>query len=86
MNPMPGGDVPGTQECKRMAIYLVKVPDGTERLVEGANRASARNHVANDVLQVSVAKQADLFRVAKAGGDVETAGEETPAAADDGDD
>lgn len=58
-----------------MAVYLVKSPDGKERLVDAANRASARNHVAKSVLDVAVAKQADLFRVAKAGGDIETAGE-----------
>lgn len=61
-----------------MAVYLVKSPDGAERLVEAANRASARNHVAKAVLDVAVAKQADLFRVAKAGGDIETAGEVVP--------
>jgi hypothetical protein len=63
-----------------MAVYLVKTPDGKERLVEAANRASARNHVARSALDVAVASQADLFRVAKAGGDIETAGAETPAA------
>lgn len=58
-----------------MAVYLVKDPTGKERLVDAANRASARNHVAKTVLDVAVAKQADLFRVAKAGGDIEAAGE-----------
>lgn len=67
-----------------MAVYLVKTPDGKERLVEAANRASARNHVAKSALEVAVAKQADLFRVAKAGGEIETAGEVVaePAAAE----
>jgi hypothetical protein len=62
-----------------MAVYLVKVPDGSERLVEAANQAQARNHVARSCLDVAVAKGADLFRVAKAGGDIETAGAEAAA-------
>lgn len=60
-----------------MAVYLVVQPDGKETLVDAANTASARNHVARQCLQVSVAKQADLFRVAKAGGEIATAGEVT---------
>lgn len=59
-----------------MAVYLVKDSGGTERLVDAANKASARNHVARDTITVEVAKQRDLFRVAQAGGDIETAGEE----------
>jgi hypothetical protein len=59
-----------------MAVYLVKQPDGKERLIDAANKASARNHAARTCIDVAVAKQADLFRVAKAGGEIETAGEE----------
>jgi hypothetical protein len=66
-----------------MPIYLVKAPTQppTEKLVDAANAASARNHVARQLVTSTVAKQADLFRVAKAGGDVEKAGDE-PAAAE----
>jgi hypothetical protein len=74
--PTPGGDVPGKHKETTMAVYLVKVPDGSERLVEAANKASARNHVARSCLDIAVAKQADLFRVAKANGEIETAGED----------
>lgn len=65
-----------------MPIYLVKPKEGegAERLVEAPNKASARNHVAKDTIAVEVAKQSDLFRVAKAGGDVEQAvADATPA-------
>lgn len=58
-----------------MATYLVTTPDGKERLVEAANQAGARNHVSRDSITVAVAKPADLFRVAKAGGEIEQAGE-----------
>ena len=54
-----------------MGIYLVTA-DGNERLIDAPNKASARNFVAKDTVAVAVAKQADLFRIAKAGGDVET--------------
>jgi hypothetical protein len=66
-----------------MPVYLVTAPTEppTEKLVEAANTASARNHVARHIVTAKVAKQADLFRVAKAGGDIETAGAE-PAAAE----
>jgi hypothetical protein len=67
-----------------MAVYLVKQPDDKERLVEAANKASARNHAARTCMTVMVAKQADLFRVAKAGGEIETAGEEPAEPAADG--
>jgi hypothetical protein len=74
-----------------MATYLVTTPDGKERLVEAANQAGARNHVSRDSIQVKVASPADLFRIAKAGGDIEQAGEspaaqpEPPAEGGDGD-
>ena len=56
-----------------MPVYLVTVPTNppTEKLVNAANTASARGHVARQVITVAVAKQADLFRIAKAGGDIE---------------
>jgi hypothetical protein len=61
-----------------MPVYLVTVPTEppTEKLVEAANTASARNHVARQMITATVAKQPDLFRIAKAGGDIETAGQE----------
>ena len=68
-----------------MPVYLVTAPTNppTEKLVEAANHMGARNHVAKQIITAAVAKQADLFRVAKAGGDIETAGAEAPAVADE---
>jgi hypothetical protein len=57
-----------------MAIYLVTGPDGKERLVDASTQAGARSHAARKDYKVTVASQADLFRIAKAGGDVEAAG------------
>jgi len=61
-----------------MPVYLVTADTEpkTEKLVEAANAASARNHVGRQIITAKVAKQADLFRVAKAGGDIETAGQD----------
>ncbi len=60
-----------------MTVYRIEVPNGgeaTERLVEAPNQASARNHVARSLFKVEPAKSADLFRLAKAGIELETAG------------
>ncbi len=59
-----------------MPVYLVTAPTEppTEKLVDAPNLASARNYVARQLLTVAVAKGPDLFRIAKAGGDMETAG------------
>jgi len=64
-----------------MAIYLVTTRVGDsfkERLVQAATRAGARNHVAKDMVDVAVASQATLFRIAKAGGALEEADADTP--------
>ena len=61
-----------------MPCYLVKdtgAKDGEpkDRLVEAANRASARNHVARNRFAVEVAQPADIQRVVLAGGTIEVA-------------
>jgi len=59
-----------------MPVYIVTAPTEpkTERLVEAPNAASARNHVARQLLAVNVARGPDLFRIAKEGGDLEQVG------------
>lgn len=59
-----------------MATYLVIGPGDDERIVEAANQAQARNHAARNAFKVSVATPHDVARVVKAGGDIETAGDE----------
>lgn len=60
-----------------MPVYIVTAPTQppTERLVDAPNAASARNHVARQLLSVTVAKGPDLFRIAKAGGEMDTVGQ-----------
>lgn len=60
-----------------MPLYLMKHlgSDGErERLVEASNIQTARNHVAAGIIQGEIAKPADLFRLAKAGVELEKAG------------
>lgn len=59
-----------------MPLYIVSSGEGDqkkERLVEANNKASARNFVARDQYAVEVAGQAELFRLAKSGVDIEVA-------------
>lgn len=58
-----------------MPLYLVATGEGEakkERLIDANNINAARNHAAKDTIKVERAGQADLFRLAKAGVDVET--------------
>lgn len=57
-----------------MATYLVKQGE-TERLIEAPNKASAIRHYVTPLVTAEVAEPADIVRVAKAGGDIEQAGE-----------
>lgn len=60
-----------------MPIYLMEHELGgekKERLVEASSIAVARNHVARDMIRGGIAKHADLFRLAKAGVELEQAG------------
>lgn len=71
-----------------MPVYLAsyETKDGAkERLVEANDSRVARSFVAKEIIEVKLAAQADLFRVAKAGGDIEVA-KETPAEAPSGED
>ncbi len=59
-----------------MPLYLMKSGEGEalkERLVEANNIQVARNFVARDIIQGEKAGQADLFRLAKAGVEIEVA-------------
>lgn len=66
-----------------MPVYLVSTGADdakVERLVDAANKAQARNHVARETVTVGLAKQAELFRLAKAGKDIEQATPDAPEA------
>lgn len=59
-----------------MPLYLAKLGQGEnlqEFLVEASNKQVAQNHVARKVIEVEKASQADLFRLAKAGAEIEVA-------------
>lgn len=60
-----------------MPVYIVTAPTSppTEKLVDAPNMASARRHVANQLITATVAKGSDMFRIDKAGGELETAGD-----------
>lgn len=69
-----------------MPLYLTKTGLGeaiVERLIEANNKAVARNFVARDMVAVELAGQADLFRLAKAGKEVEVA-KDLPEVSDNG--
>lgn len=62
-----------------MPVYIVEVTGtDTKKLVDAPNQASARGHVARQVITTKVATGAELFAIAKAGGDIETVGAEEP--------
>jgi len=59
-----------------MPLYIVSTGEGEakkERLVEANNSPVARNFVARETVTVALATQHDLFRLAKAGVDIEVA-------------
>lgn len=67
-----------------MPLYLMSHPDKDgktrERLVEAANIAGARNHIAKDLIQGEmVSKPAELFKLAQTHS-LEKAGEAAPEA------
>ena len=63
-----------------MPVYVVEVQGtNTKRLVDAPNQASARGHVARQVISTKVVGVAEAFKLAKEGSDIETVGEE-PAA------
>jgi hypothetical protein len=69
-----------------MPLYVTTIGEGeakAERLVEANNKAVARNFAARGLVKVEIASQADLFRLAKAGKEVEVA-TDAPEIAQDG--
>jgi len=57
-----------------MAIYLVKQGED-ERLVDAANKVAAIRHYVTPLVSAEVASPAEIHRLAKAGVEIETAGE-----------
>lgn len=69
--PTFGGEGPDHQGAKQMSrVYLAKVGE-TESLIEAGNINAARNHVAKKTITIGLASQADLFRLAKDGAEIE---------------
>lgn len=59
-----------------MTVYSVRNKiTGDTRLVEAANNAQARKHVADDLFEVSVPTQKDVFLLAGKGVELETYGD-----------
>lgn len=58
-----------------MPTYLV-VQGDTERLIDAPNRAAAIRHYVTPLVTAEVAEPVDIMRVAKAGGEIERAGEQ----------
>lgn len=61
-----------------MPLYIVKAGE-KERLIEARNKSAARNFAARDLITIDKASNADCFRLAKAGVEVEVANEEEAA-------